>query len=167
MKTIPVILTVVVVIILVGWFLSRSSQAPTHEASPSPTATASPLPSASQSPGPVITKAGGLKIQDLVVGTGEEAKNGKILSVHYTGTLENGTKFDSSLDRGQPFNFVLGAGQVIQGWEQGFVGMKVGGKRKLIIPPSLGYGSTGAGGVIPPNATLIFEVELLGVVESK
>jgi peptidylprolyl isomerase/FKBP-type peptidyl-prolyl cis-trans isomerase FkpA len=104
-----------------------------------------------------------LKIEDLVVGTGIEAVAGKTISVHYTGTLTDGTKFDSSKDRGTPFEFTLGAGQVIQGWDQGFAGMKVGGKRKLTIPASLGYGSQGAGGVIPPNATLIFEVELLGV----
>lgn len=104
-----------------------------------------------------------LKIEDLVVGTGVEAVAGKLISVHYTGTLTNGTKFDSSKDRGEPFEFTLGAGQVIQGWDKGFAGMKVGGKRKLIIPSEMGYGAQGAGGVIPPNATLIFEVELLGV----
>jgi FKBP-type peptidyl-prolyl cis-trans isomerase len=105
----------------------------------------------------------GLKYTDLQVGTGDEAKAGQTVSVHYTGWLENGQKFDSSLDRRQPFQFKLGAGQVIQGWDQGVAGMKVGGKRKLTIPASLGYGARGAGGVIPPNATLIFEVELLGV----
>lgn len=104
-----------------------------------------------------------LKIEDITVGTGAEAVAGKEISVHYTGTLTNGTKFDSSKDRGTPFEFTLGAGQVIQGWDQGFTGMKVGGKRKLVIPPSMGYGAQGAGGAIPPNATLIFEVELLGV----
>jgi len=104
-----------------------------------------------------------LKIEDLEVGTGEEAIAGKTISVHYTGTLTNGTKFDSSKDRGEPFEFTLGAGQVIKGWDQGFAGMKIGGQRKLTIPSSLGYGEQGAGGVIPPNATLIFEVELLGV----
>jgi FKBP-type peptidyl-prolyl cis-trans isomerase len=104
-----------------------------------------------------------LKVEDLQTGTGDEAKAGQTVSVHYTGWLENGTKFDSSLDRRQPFQFKLGAGQVIQGWDQGVAGMKVGGKRKLTIPASLGYGARGAGGVIPPNATLIFEVELLGV----
>ncbi len=104
-----------------------------------------------------------LKIEDLVVGTGAEAVSGKLISVHYTGILTNGTKFDSSKDRGEPFEFTLGAGQVIQGWDKGFAGMKIGGKRKLTIPSEMGYGSQGAGGVIPPNATLIFEVELLGV----
>jgi FKBP-type peptidyl-prolyl cis-trans isomerase len=104
-----------------------------------------------------------LKIEILKEGTGQEAKDGDTVSVHYTGTLQNGVKFDSSLDRQTPFVFTLGAGQVIPGWEQGILGMKVGEKRKLTIAPELAYGSSGAGGVIPPNATLIFEVELLGI----
>jgi len=99
----------------------------------------------------------------MVVGTGDEAVNGKKVTVNYSGTLINGTKFDSSYDRGVPFSFNLGAGEVIAGWDRGVTGMKVGGKRKLTIPSSLGYGATGAGEVIPPNATLIFEVELLKV----
>ncbi|HEY2738758.1 MAG TPA: FKBP-type peptidyl-prolyl cis-trans isomerase [Thermoanaerobaculia bacterium] len=110
-----------------------------------------------------ITTPSGLKYTDQQVGTGEEAKAGKTVSVHYTGWLENGTKFDSSHDRKQPFSFALGAGQVIKGWDEGVQGMKIGGKRRLTIPASIGYGARGAGGVIPPNATLIFEVELLGV----
>jgi FKBP-type peptidyl-prolyl cis-trans isomerase len=118
---------------------------------------------ATSSSKPMENNTSGLKIEDLVVGTGAEAVAGKTISVHYTGTLTDGTKFDSSKDRGEPFEFTLGAGQVIQGWDKGFAGMKVGGKRKLTIPPEMGYGSQGAGGVIPPNATLIFEVELLGV----
>ena len=104
-----------------------------------------------------------LKIEDLKVGTGEEAKAKSKITVHYTGWLTTGQKFDSSVDRGQPFSFTLGIGQVIQGWDQGFAGMKVGGKRKLTIPPHMGYGERGAGAVIPPNATLVFEVELLSV----
>ena len=107
--------------------------------------------------------AGKMQVEDVVVGTGAEALQGKMVSVHYTGWLTDGTKFDSSKDRGQPFQFPLGRGQVIQGWDQGVQGMKVGGKRKLTIPPEMGYGAEGAGGVIPPNATLVFEVELLGV----
>jgi FKBP-type peptidyl-prolyl cis-trans isomerase len=110
-----------------------------------------------------VTAPSGLKYVDLQEGTGAEAKAGQTVSVHYTGWLENGTKFDSSHDRKQPFGFSLGAGQVIRGWDEGVQGMKIGGKRKLTIPAGLGYGARGAGGVIPPNATLIFEVELLGV----
>lgn len=104
-----------------------------------------------------------LKIEDIVVGTSDEAISGKKVTVHYTGTLIDGTKFDSSLDRGTSFTFNLGAGEVVKGWDQGLVGMKVGGKRKLTIPPSLGYGEAGAGDTIPPNATLVFEIELLKV----
>ena len=105
----------------------------------------------------------GLKYTDDQVGTGAEAATGKTVSVHYTGWLLDGTKFDSSRDRNQPFSFPLGRGQVIKGWDEGVAGMKVGGKRTLVIPPDLGYGARGAGGVIPPNATLKFEVELLDV----
>src|ERR1700704_622229 len=104
-----------------------------------------------------------LQMEDLVVGTGAEAKKGQTVSVHYTGWLTDGKKFDSSKDHGKPFQFPLGRGQVIQGWDEGVQGMKVGGKRKLTIPPEMGYGPAGAAGVIPPNATLVFEVELLGV----
>ena len=104
-----------------------------------------------------------LMIEDLTVGGGEEAKAGQYVSVHYTGWLTDGAKFDSSKDRDEPFEFPLGRGRVIKGWDQGVQGMKVGGVRKLTIPPELGYGAYGAGGVIPPNATLVFEVELLAV----
>ena len=104
-----------------------------------------------------------LQSDDLVVGSGEEAKTGKTVSVHYTGTLTDGSKFDSSLDRGRPFEFELGAGRVIKGWDQGVVGMKIGGKRKLTIPAELGYGARGFPPVIPPNSTLVFEIELIGV----
>jgi FKBP-type peptidyl-prolyl cis-trans isomerase len=104
-----------------------------------------------------------LKIEELEVGTGAEATTGKRVGVHYTGWLVDGKKFDSSRDRGTPFRFELGRGQVIKGWDQGVVGMKVGGRRKLTIPPELGYGSRGFPGAIPPDATLVFDVELVSV----
>jgi peptidylprolyl isomerase len=110
-----------------------------------------------------MTTDSGLKIHDLEVGKGPAPETGQRVTVHYTGWLEDGLKFDSSLDRGQPLSFAVGMGQVIAGWDEGLSTMKVGGKRQLVIPPELGYGEQGAGGVIPPNATLIFEVELLGV----
>ena len=112
---------------------------------------------------PAVTTASGLVYEELVVGSGDEAVAGMQVTVHYTGWLTNGDKFDSSKDRDDPFSFGLGQGQVIRGWDEGVAGMKVGGKRKLTIPPQLGYGARGAGGVIPPNATLVFEVELLEV----
>ncbi len=126
------------------------------------------LPGSPESPtevdeGDYTTTNSGLKYYDLEVGDGPVAEPGQQASVHYTGWLTDGTKFDSSIDRGQPFSFALGAGQVIPGWDEGVTGMKVGGKRQLVIPPELGYGDRGAGGVIPPGATLIFEVELLDV----
>lgn len=113
------------------------------------------------------TTASGLVIEDLAVGDGAEATAGSTVSVHYTGWLltggQKGRKFDSSKDRGDPFEFPLAGGHVIRGWDEGVQGMKIGGRRELTIPPDLGYGARGAGGVIPPNATLVFEVELLGV----
>ncbi|MGC7403681.1 FKBP-type peptidyl-prolyl cis-trans isomerase [Pandoraea pneumonica] len=111
----------------------------------------------------IITTDSGLQYDDLQVGDGAEATPGQTVTVHYTGWLTDGKKFDSSKDRNDPFAFVLGGGMVIRGWDEGVAGMKVGGKRKLIIPAELGYGARGAGGVIPPNATLVFEVELLDV----
>lgn len=109
-----------------------------------------------------ITTASGLQYEDITIGSGATATAGNLVSVHYTGWLTDGSKFDSSKDRNEPFDFNLGAGQVIKGWDEGVQGMQVGGIRKLTIPAALGYGARGAGGVIPPNATLIFEVEFLG-----
>jgi len=111
----------------------------------------------------MVTNPSGLQYEDLVVGTGPSPARGESVQVHYTGWLTDGSKFDSSKDRGTPFVFPLGMGRVIKGWDEGVASMKVGGKRKLIIPANLGYGAQGAGGVIPPNATLVFEVELLGI----
>lgn len=111
----------------------------------------------------IVTTDSGLQYIDLEEGTGATPETGQTVFVHYTGTLEDGTKFDSSLDRNQPFSFKIGRGQVIRGWDEGLSTMKVGGKRRLIIPPDLGYGARGAGGVIPPNATLLFDVELLRI----
>ena len=131
------------------------------------TAAGTPFGPAAAAEGQVHEMPDGLKYTDAKLGTGAAAAPGAKVSVHYTGWLSNngakGAKFDSSLDRGQPFQFTLGAHEVIAGWDEGVAGMKVGGERTLIIPPELGYGARGAGGVIPPNATLMFDVELLGV----
>ena len=137
----------------------------TLTAVPAPTETALPVVIPSSAPRsnatPLITTDSGLQYRDLVVGTGEGARDGLTAVVHYTGWLLDDTKFDSSLDRGAPFSFPIGQGRVIRGWDEGVASMKVGGKRELTIPPDLAYGDRGAGGVIPPGATLIFEVELL------
>jgi peptidylprolyl isomerase len=126
-----------------------------------------PLASVAAATNQVTEMPDGLKYTDEKIGAGAAAKSGEQVTVHYTGWLDNagvkGKKFDSSVDRGEPFSFTLGAQQVIPGWDEGVAGMKVGGKRTLVIPPELGYGARGAGGVIPPNATLIFDVELLKV----
>ena len=133
-----------------------------------PTTPSASKPTEERQPGAPSTagESGGttsLQINDIKVGSGPEAVDGKKVTVNYTGTLTNGTKFDSTKDRGTPFSFVLGSGMVVAGWDQGVKGMKEGGVRKLVIPPSLAYGNSAVGGIIPPNSTLIFEIELLKV----
>ena len=141
--------TLIPIFIILGVVAMTSGHAQTNTSSPT------------KVDGKPKTTSSGLEYWDIVVGKGATAVAGKDVRVHYTGWLTDGKKFDSSLDRGQPFVFPLGAGRVIKGWDEGVAGMKVGGKRQLRIPPELGYGARGAGGVIPPNATLIFDVELL------
>lgn len=152
-------LALAALISLVGCSSAPQESTPQSTPSEQPTARES-TPTSSPGQTEEVTK---LEIKDLVVGKGAEAKSGNKVTVNYTGWLTDGTKFDSSLDSGQPFEFTLGQGQVIQGWDEGVAGMKVGGKRRLTIPPAMGYGAEGSGGVIPPNATLVFEVELLAV----
>jgi FKBP-type peptidyl-prolyl cis-trans isomerase len=139
---------------------SSSATTTTTQATTTPAAGDAAAPATG---GKVHKLASGLQYEDMNVGSGKMAEPGMNVSVHYTGWLTDGTKFDSSVDRGQPFKFQLGAGQVIRGWDEGVKGMRIGGKRKLTIPPDMGYGANGAGGVIPPNATLVFDVELLDV----
>ncbi len=142
-----IFLVIILIIIALGvYFLFRSANNKGQETNPN------------------VYEIQGMKVEILKEGTGESSKNGDTVSVHYVGTLENGKKFDSSVDRGVPFSFVLGQGRVIKGWDLGVLGMKIGEKRRLTIPSDLAYGETGTpGGPIPPNATLVFEVELLGI----
>ncbi|WKZ29857.1 MAG: FKBP-type peptidyl-prolyl cis-trans isomerase [Candidatus Dojkabacteria bacterium] len=152
-----VILIAMVGAFVVLWIVARAAQG-IQEGERQVTVSPTPTPNITELP--MVTE---LQIETIAEGNGAVAEDGRIVVVHYTGTLTNGTKFDSSLDRGEPFSFTLGAGQVIKGWDQGVKGMKVGEKRKLTIPGSLAYGASGIPGAIPPNATLVFEVELLEV----
>lgn len=153
---------IIVLLLLVAVTIPACSQKETKSGSEQP-AVGQATQAGQVAPAGLITTPSGLAYQDLVAGSGPSPTAGKLVKVHYTGWLQDGTKFDSSLDSGQPFEFPIGAGQVIPGWDEGVMTMKVGGKRKLVIPPQLGYGTAGAGGVIPPNATLTFEVVLLDV----
>jgi len=151
------ILIIILILIAVGvYFLFFQKAEPQ-------TSTASLSENQNQQSAPTSYNIQGMKVETLQQGSGVAAKSGDTVTVNYVGTLQDGTKFDSSIDRGQPFQFTLGQNSVIQGWELGVVGMKVGEKRRLTIPPELGYGSQGAGGVIPPNAILIFEIDLLKI----
>lgn len=150
---------IVLLLLIVAIVIPACSQKEAKTAAEKTTATE---PQAATQAG-AVKNPSGLSYTDLVPGKGAAPVSGKTVTVHYTGWLEDGKKFDSSLDRGQPFVFRIGAGEVIPGWDEGVMSMKVGGKRKLFIPAQLGYGAAGAGGVIPPNANLIFEVELLAV----
>lgn len=165
--SIVLVLTAVVVFTqMFGKNTSTNTSAPTTATGSTTLTTSSPSPipsDATPSADSTSSLQAGLKIEDIKVGTGKEVKSGDTIKINYLGTLENGQKFDSSYDRKEPFETQIGVGQVIKGWDLGVIGMKVGGKRKLTIPSELGYGSRGAGNVIPPNATLIFELELLDV----
>lgn len=163
-------IVVIALISIAGWFFINKARnaskvsdinsitSETSDSTPTPTSTVED----SKTQG-WIKLPNGLQVQDVSVGYGKEAHEGDMVAAHYSGTLSDGTKFDSSYDRGQPFSFVLGGGMVIKGWDIGLVGMKVGGKRKLIIPPDLGYGERGAGEIIGPNTTLYFDIELVDV----
>ena len=168
-----IFIVVVIIVGIAGWFFvnkarnaSRVSDL-TEVVSGTPEATPTPssmdIEENTNTGGNWMKLPSGLQIKDVVIGYGKEAHEGDIVAAHYVGTLEDGTKFDSSYDRGEPFAFPLGGGMVIKGWDLGLVGMKVGGKRKLIIPSELGYGSRGAGATIPPDTTLYFDIEMMAV----
>lgn len=166
-KSIFIFTILIVFVVIAVWFVIQKTREVNREVEVSvPTATPVSSPEPTEAMNDPIRYDNNLVVQDVVVGSGKIAESGDTLSAHYVGALENGTVFDNSYSRGQPIQFVLGSGQLIKGWELGLVGMKEGGKRRLVVPPELGYGRSGAGGVIPPNATLIFEIELVSVVKN-
>ncbi|MEK7515016.1 MAG: FKBP-type peptidyl-prolyl cis-trans isomerase [Patescibacteria group bacterium] len=163
-KTFFIFLVLILAVGTAAWLFSLKNDAPLEPMSTdTPTVSVAPGTDAPLVTPEIRTLEGGLQVQDYVVGKGAEAQPGMVVTAHYRGTLMNGTEFDASYNRGQPFSFTLGAGQVIRGWDLGIAGMRVGGKRVLVIPSALGYGASGAGDIIPPNADLRFEVELVGV----
>ena len=165
-KSIFIFTIIVVFVVITIWFVvQKNREADKNVEISNPTDAPASSPTGEQPASKPVRYDNGLVIQDVVVGNGKTAENGDTLSAHYVGALEDGTVFDNSYDRGQPIQFVLGSGQLIQGWELGLVGMKERGKRRLVVPPELGYGAQGAGNTIPPNATLFFEIELVDVVE--
>ncbi len=174
-KTILAFTVIVILVGVVGFVFYRKSGDksdiglnPTASVTPLPTPTPTPITPTTPENNKIIKMESGLQLQDIVVGTGAEAKPRDTISVNYVGALDNGTVFDASAKHGGPATFQIGVGQLIKGWDEGIPGMKVGGKRKLVVPPSLGYGSKNVGnGLIPPNSTLVFEVELLAVQAAK
>jgi len=166
-KTFFIFSVLIIFVVITVWFVvQKTREVGQNMETPVPTATPAPSQIDEQSASKPIQYDNGLIVQDVVVGTGKTAENGDTLIAHYVGALEDGTVFDESYSKGQPIQFVLGSGQLIQGWELGLVGMKEGGKRRLVIPSELAYGVQGAGnGAIPSNATLLFEIELVGVTK--
>ena len=166
-KTFFIFTVLIIFVVITIWFVvQKTREVSQNKEIPESTVTPTSSPTEELPVSDPLQHDNGLIVQDVVVGEGKSAENGDTLSAHYVGALQDGTVFDESYGRGQPIQFVLGAGQLIKGWELGLLGMKEGGKRRLVIPPELGYGAGGAaGGVIPPNATLLFEIELVGVVK--
>ena len=166
MKTVFIFTILVVFVVIAVWFVvQKTREVDQNTEVPAPIATPTSSPVEELPANDPVQYDNGLIVQDVVIGSGKTAENGDTLSAHYIGALQDGTVFDESYGRGQPIQFVLGAGQLIRGWDLGLVGMKEGGKRRLVIPSELGYGERGAGGVIPPNATLLFEIELVSIIK--
>ena len=165
-KSVYIFTILAIFVAITAWFVVQKTKEVNRETEvQAPTATPSASSAGEQPASKPIHYDNGLGVQDIVIGNGQTAESGDTLNAQYVGALENGTVFDNSYDRGQPIEFILGSGQLIKGWELGLIGMKEGGKRRLVIPPELGYGAKGAGKAIPPNATLLFEIELVSVTK--